>query len=55
MDYVEGFQKLLLTASKSDNAEELQEMLNEFIDLSNKVKIANKVINEKKIEKSKAE
>ena len=55
MDYVEGFKRLLLTASKSDNAEELQNMLNEFIDLSNKVRIANKVINEKQTEESKAE
>ena len=51
-DYVEGFQKLLLTASATDNAEELQKMLNEFVDLARKTKIANDVVNEKKIEES---
>ena len=52
-DYVEGFQKLLLTASKSDNAEELQKMLNEFVDLAYKTKVINDVANEKKTEESK--
>lgn len=51
-DYVEGFQKLLLTASASDNAEELQKLLNNFIDLARKTKIANDVVNEKKAEES---
>ena len=49
-DYVEGFQKLLLTASESDNAEELQKMLNEFIDLARKTKIINDVAKESKEE-----
>ena len=52
-DYVEGFQKLLLTASKSDNAEELQKMLNEFVDLAYKTKVINDVANEKKTKESK--
>ena len=52
-DYVEGFKKLILTASASDNAEELQKMLNEFVDLARKTKIANDVVNEKKTEESK--
>lgn len=51
-DYVEGFQKLLLTASATDNAEELQKMLNEFVDLARKTKIINDVEKEKKTEKS---
>lgn len=51
-DYVEGFQKLLLTASKSDNAEELQKMLNDFVDLAYKTKVINDVANEKKTEES---
>ena len=46
-DYVEGFKKLLLTASASDNAEELQTMLDEFIDLARKTKIINDVEKEK--------
>jgi mannitol/fructose-specific phosphotransferase system IIA component (Ntr-type) len=50
---VEGFKKLLLTASASDNTEELQKMLNEFVDLARKTKIANDVVNEKKTEESK--
>ena len=44
-DYITGLQKLALTASQSDNAEELQKMLNEFIDLTNKVKSINNVVN----------
>lgn len=52
-DYVEGFQKLLLTASATDNAEELQKMLNEFVDLAYKTKVINDVANEKKTEESK--
>ena len=52
-DHVEGFQKLLLSASKSDNAEELQKMLNEFIDLAGKTSVANGVINDKKAKESK--
>ena len=49
-DYVEGFQKLLLTASATDNAEELQKMLKEFVDLARKTKIINDVAKESKEE-----
>ena len=34
-DYMIGFQKLLLTAAKSDDAVELQEMLSKFSDSIN--------------------
>ena len=44
-DYVNGFQKLLLTMAKSDDAVELQKMLNEYVDLVKKTKIANDVVN----------
>ena len=47
-DYVLGFQELLLTASKSDNAEELQKMLNDFMDLANRTKNVNDVVNKSK-------
>ena len=46
-DYVNGFQKLLLTMAKSDDAVELQKMLNEYVDLVKKTKIANDVMNGK--------
>ena len=42
-DYVNGFQKLLLTMAKSDDAVELQKMLNEYIDLVKMTKVANDV------------
>lgn len=41
-DYIAGFQKLLLTMAKSDDAAELQKLLNEYMDLVKKTKIANK-------------
>ena len=44
-DYVVGFQKLLLTMAKSDDATELQKMLNEYVDLVKKTKIANDALN----------
>lgn len=44
-DYVNGFQKLLLTMSKSDDAVELQKLLNDYVDLVKKTKIVNDVIN----------
>lgn len=43
-DYVNGFQKLLLTASETDNAEELQKMFKDYMELVRKTKIANDVI-----------
>lgn len=42
-DYVVGFQKLLLTMAKSDDATELQKMLNEYVDLVKMTKVANDV------------
>lgn len=47
-DYIAGFQKLLLTMAKSDDATELQKLLNEYMDLVKKTKIANKVMNKDK-------
>lgn len=44
-DYIAGFEKLLLTMAKSDDAAELQKLLNEYVDLMKKTKIANDVIN----------
>lgn len=43
-DYIAGFEKLLLTMAKSDDAVELQKLLKEYIDLKDKVKIANEVM-----------
>ena len=42
-DYIAGFEKLLLTMAKSDDAVELQKMLNEYIDLVKMTKVANDV------------
>lgn len=47
-DYIVGFQKLLLTASKTDNAVELHKLLNEYVDFAKKTKIANDVMNKEK-------
>lgn len=44
VDYVSGFQKLLLTMSKSNDATELQKLLNDYVDLVKKTKIANDVV-----------
>lgn len=46
-DYIVGFEKLLLTMSNSDNADELQKMLNEYISILKSTVIANKVSSEK--------
>lgn len=48
-DYVAGFQKLLLTMAKSDDATELQKLLNDYVDLVKKTKIANDVMNKENI------
>lgn len=48
VDYVSGFQKLLLTMSKSNDATELQKLLDDYVDLVKKTKIANDVINKEK-------
>ena len=48
-DYIAGFEKLLLTMAKSDDATELQKLLNDYVDLVKKTKIANDVVNKKKV------
>ena len=45
-DYIAGFEKLLLTMAKSNDATELQKLLNEYSETIRKTKIANEVINE---------
>lgn len=47
-DYVVGFQKLLLTMAKSDDATELQKLLNNYVDLVKMTKVANDVVNKDK-------
>lgn len=49
-DYITGFEKLLLTMAKSDDTAELQRLLNDFVDLAKKTKIANDVVNKDKAE-----
>ena len=49
-DYVVGFEKLLLTMAKSDDATELQKLLNNYMDLVKKTKIANEVMANKETE-----
>ena len=46
-DYIAGFEKLLLTMAKSDDATELQKLLNDYVDLVKRTKIANDVMNDK--------
>lgn len=46
-DYINGFQKLLLTASETDNAEELQKIFKDYMELVRKTKIANDVVADK--------
>ena len=47
-DYIVGFEKLLLTMAKTDDAAELQNLLNDYVDLVKKTKIANDVMNKEK-------
>lgn len=49
-DYIAGFEKLLLTMAKSDDATELQKLLNDYVDLVKKTKIANDVMVNKETE-----
>ena len=44
-DYIAGFEKLLLTMAKTDDAVELQKLLNDYVDLVKKTKIVNDVMN----------
>ena len=37
-DYIVGFEKLLLTMAKTDDATELQKLLNDYVDLVKKTK-----------------
>ena len=43
--YIVGFEKLLVTMAKSDDATELQKLLNDYVDLVKKTKITNDVMN----------
>ena len=45
VDYITGFEKLLLTMAKSNDATELQKLLNDYVDLVKNTKIANDVVN----------
>lgn len=45
VDYITGFEKLLLAMSKSNDTTELQKLLNDFVDLAKRTKIANDVVN----------
>lgn len=47
-DYLVGFQKLLITMSNNDNAEELQKTLNDYLDVLKATATANKVMDEEK-------
>lgn len=47
-DYIAGFQKLLLTMAKSDDAAELQKLINEYMELVKKTKVANDIVNKDK-------
>ena len=47
LDYINGFQKLLLTMSETENKEDLQRMFTDFVELSKKTKIANDVVADK--------
>lgn len=47
-DYIAGFEKLLLTMAKSDDSTELQKLLNDYMDLVKKTKIANDVVKKDK-------
>lgn len=49
-DYIAGFEKLLLTMAKTDDASELQKLLNNYMDLVKKTKIANDVMANKETE-----
>lgn len=44
-DYIAGFEKLLLTMAKTITDADSQQVLNEYVDLVKKTKIANDVLN----------
>ena len=45
-DYIVGFEKLLITMANTDNADELQKTLNDYLDVLKATVTANKIINE---------
>lgn len=47
-DYIVGFEKLLITMSNSDNAAELQKILDDYISTLKATIIANKVVSKKR-------
>ena len=49
-EYIVGFEKLLLTMAKSDDAAELQKMLNDYVGLVKATKMANDVLAKKETE-----
>lgn len=44
-DYLIGFEKLLITMANTDNAEELQKTLNDYLDVLKATVTANKTVN----------
>ena len=45
-DYLVGFEKLLITMANTDNADELQKTLNDYLDVLKATVTANKAVNE---------
>lgn len=45
-DYIVGFEKLLITMANTDNADELQKTLNDYLDVLKATVTANKIMNE---------
>ena len=45
-DYLVGFEKLLITMANTDNADELQKTLNDYLDVLKATVTANKTVNE---------
>ena len=45
-DYLVGFEKLLITMANTDNADELQKTLNNYLDVLKATVTANKAVNE---------
>ena len=47
-DYLVGFEKLLITMANTDNTEELQKTLNDYLEVLKATVTANKVMDEEK-------
>lgn len=45
-DYLVGFEKLLITMANTDNTDELQKTLNDYLDVLKATVTANKTVNE---------